>query len=139
MEVGRETYRPLGVVLVEQGLVLSDDVDGALAAQVETSQPLGEILLERSLIARPLLAKALARSADVARGGGQLRQRPDGPAWSRCISFDAVSRPNCPARRRTRSLLIRAPISPLTKRRWTRRSSSYEGAKRSSTGGNASC
>ena len=60
MEFGRETHRPLGVVLVEQGLVSSDDVDGALAAQVETSQPLGEILLERALLARPLLAKALA-------------------------------------------------------------------------------
>ena len=60
MEYGRETHRPLGVVLVEQGLVSSDDVDGALAAQVETSQPLGEILLERALLARPLLAKALA-------------------------------------------------------------------------------
>ena len=55
-----ETHRPLGVVLVEQGLVSNDDVDGALAVQVKTSQPLGEILLERSLIARPLLAKALA-------------------------------------------------------------------------------
>lgn len=60
MELGRETLRPLGVVLIEQGLVTNDDVDGALAVQVKTSQPLGEILLERSLIARPLLAKALA-------------------------------------------------------------------------------
>jgi hypothetical protein len=57
----------LGVVLVEQGLVTGDDVDGALAEQVETSMPLGEILLRRSLIARPLLAKALA-----AQGGRSL-------------------------------------------------------------------
>lgn len=72
MEFGRETHRPLGVVLVEQGLVSSDDVDGALAAQVETSQPLGEILLERSLLARPLLAKALAaqRGRSLEEEGG---------------------------------------------------------------------
>ena len=69
MESSQETQRPLGVVLVEQGLVTSDDVDGALAVQVETSQPLGEILLQRSLIARPLLAKALA-----AQGGRSLEE-----------------------------------------------------------------
>jgi hypothetical protein len=67
LESSRETHRPLGAVLVEQGLVTNDDVDGALAVQVETSQPLGEILLQRSLIARPTLAKALA-----AQRGGSL-------------------------------------------------------------------
>ena len=72
MEVGRETQRPLGVVLVEQGLVTGDDIDGALAAQAETSQPLGEILLQRSLIARPMLAKALAaqRGRSLEEEGG---------------------------------------------------------------------
>jgi hypothetical protein len=74
MESGRESHRPLGAVLVEQGLVTNDDVDGALAVQVETSQPLGEILLQRSLIARPTLAKALAaqsgRSLDEEGGFG---------------------------------------------------------------------
>jgi hypothetical protein len=67
MESGRETQRPLGAVLVEQGLVTNDDVEGALAVQMETSQPLGEILLQRSLIARRTLAKALA-----AQTGGSL-------------------------------------------------------------------
>jgi hypothetical protein len=62
----------LGAVLVEQGLVTNDDVDGALAVQVETSQPLGEILLQRSLIARPTLAKALAaqRGTSLDEEGG---------------------------------------------------------------------
>ena len=74
METDRETHRSLGAVLVEQGLVTNDDVDGALAVQAETSQPLGEILLQRSLIARPTLAKALAaqrgRSLDEEGGFG---------------------------------------------------------------------
>ena len=69
MESGREIHRSLGAVLVEQGLVTNDDVEGALAVQVETSQPLGEILLQRSLIARPSLAKALA-----AQGGRSLEE-----------------------------------------------------------------
>jgi hypothetical protein len=60
MDLGREITRPLGVVLVERGLVSHEDVDSALAVQIETNQPLGEILLEQSLIARPMLAKALA-------------------------------------------------------------------------------
>ena len=67
METDREIHRSLGAVLVEQGHVTNDDVEGALAVQVETSQPLGEILLQRSLIARPTLAKALA-----AQRGGSL-------------------------------------------------------------------
>jgi len=72
MELGRETHRPLGVVLVEQGLVTGDDIDGALAAQEETSQPLGQILLQRALIARPMLAKALAaqRGRSLEEEGG---------------------------------------------------------------------
>jgi flagellar motility protein MotE (MotC chaperone) len=64
----------LGAVLVEQGLVTNDDIEDALAVQVDTSQPLGEILLQRSLIARPTLAKALAaqrgRSLEEERGFG---------------------------------------------------------------------
>ena len=60
MKLGGGGNRPLGVVLVEQGLVTGDDIDGALTTQAETSQPLGEILVQRSLIARPMLAKALA-------------------------------------------------------------------------------
>jgi hypothetical protein len=72
METDRETHRSLGAVLVEQGHVTNDDVEGALAVQVETSQPLGEILLQRSLIARPTLAKALAaqRGRSLEEEGG---------------------------------------------------------------------
>jgi hypothetical protein len=69
VESEREIHRSLGAVLVEQGLVTNDDVEGALAVQVETSQPLGEILLQRSLIARPSLAKALA-----VQGGRSLEE-----------------------------------------------------------------
>jgi hypothetical protein len=69
VESGREIHRSLGAVLVEQGLVTNDDIEGALAVQVETSQLLGEILLQRSLIARPSLAKALA-----AQGGRSLEE-----------------------------------------------------------------
>ena len=72
MEFGRETHRPLGAVLVEQGLVTDEDVQGALAVQVETSQPLGQILLQRCLIARPMLAKALAAQ------GGRLLDEEQG-------------------------------------------------------------
>ena len=72
MESGRQTHRSLGAVLVEQGLVTNDDVEDALAVQMETSQPLGEILLQRSLIARPTLAKALAaqRGRSLEEEGG---------------------------------------------------------------------
>ncbi len=71
MDRGDET-RPLGAVLVEQGLVTDEDVDGALAIQVQTSQPLGQILVERALVARPLLAKALAlqRGVSLEEEGG---------------------------------------------------------------------
>ena len=66
-----EAHRPLGAVLVEQGCLTNDDVDGALAVQVETSQPLGEILVQRALIARRSLAKALA-----AQEGLSLEEEP---------------------------------------------------------------
>jgi hypothetical protein len=72
VESGRPTHRSLGAVLVEQGLLTNNDVEVALAVQMETSQPLGEILLQRSLIARPTLAKALAaqRGRSLEEEGG---------------------------------------------------------------------
>jgi hypothetical protein len=60
MELGSQTNRPLGAVLVEQGVVTGDDVDAALAIQGETNQRLGQILVQRALVSRSSLTKALA-------------------------------------------------------------------------------
>ena len=58
--------RPLlGQVLVRQGEVTSEEVEGALAVQVETGAPLGEILLKRNILCDSLLEHALAEQSGV--------------------------------------------------------------------------
>ena len=63
---------PLGMLLIEHGVLEEHQVDGALVAQQQRGGRLGEILLERGLVSRPLLARVLARQAGVvleAEGG----------------------------------------------------------------------
>jgi hypothetical protein len=58
--------RPLlGQVLVQQGEVTSEEVEGALAVQVETGTRIGEILVERTILCGPVLDRALAEQSGV--------------------------------------------------------------------------
>lgn len=57
---------PLGVLLIEQGVLGQQEVEWALAQQVKSGRKLGEILIERDLLSRPYLARVLAEQAGVA-------------------------------------------------------------------------
>ena len=58
--------RPLlGTVLVQQGEVTSEEIENALATQVENGEQLGKILLERSAVCSPVLDRALAEQSGV--------------------------------------------------------------------------
>ena len=54
------SWRRLGAVLVEAGLISEDDLVQALAAQEHSGQRLGEILVARGLVSAPAVANALA-------------------------------------------------------------------------------
>lgn len=58
--------RPLlGTVLVQQGAVTSEEIENALAIQVESGEPLGKILSEWNAVCRPILDRALAEQSGV--------------------------------------------------------------------------
>lgn len=62
----RQTWRPLGRLLVESGFVSEGELDRALAEQLERSGlRLGEILVERGYLSGPALARALAEQHGV--------------------------------------------------------------------------
>ncbi len=60
MEAAHLTWRPLGRLLVEQGLLTGDELEQALAKQKETSRRLGETIVELGFVSGPELASALA-------------------------------------------------------------------------------
>ena len=60
MEAAHLTWRPLGRLLVERGLLTGDELEQALAKQQETSQRLGETIVELGFVSGPELANALA-------------------------------------------------------------------------------
>ncbi|HEY6836136.1 MAG TPA: hypothetical protein VI142_06655 [Gaiellaceae bacterium] len=65
MEAAEQTWRPLGELLVEKGLVTKEELDRALTEQEETGRLLGTILVERGFVSGPALAVALAEQYGV--------------------------------------------------------------------------
>ena len=60
MEAAHITWRPLGRLLVEQGLLTDDELERALAEQQTTGQRLGETIVKLGFVSGPELASALA-------------------------------------------------------------------------------
>jgi hypothetical protein len=58
-------WRPLGAVLVDEGLVSRRELEHALAEQRETGRLLGQILVGRGLVSGSELARSLARQHGV--------------------------------------------------------------------------
>ena len=65
MEAAEQSWKPLGELLVQKGLVTADELDHALTEQEETGRLLGAILVERGYVSGPALAVALAEQYGV--------------------------------------------------------------------------
>jgi hypothetical protein len=89
-------WRPLGVLLVEQGVISEAELETALAEQAASGKPLGEILIAHGFSSRPAIQDALAEQSGVMfepeRGFGtglrgllarRHRQRKEGDAPER--------------------------------------------------------
>jgi hypothetical protein len=61
VEAARVPSRLLGEILVEQGLITSEELEAALSSQAESGRLLGEVLIERELISVLDLKAALLR------------------------------------------------------------------------------
>ena len=60
VEAAHITWRPLGRLLVEQGLLTGDELERALAEQQVTGERLGETIVKLGFVSGPELANALA-------------------------------------------------------------------------------
>jgi DNA repair exonuclease SbcCD ATPase subunit len=60
VEAAHIAWRPLGRLLVEQGLLTNDELERALAQQQTTGKRLGETIVELGFVSGPDLASALA-------------------------------------------------------------------------------
>jgi len=60
VEAAHFTWRPLGRLLVDQGLLTADELEHALARQKQTGKRLGETIVECGFVSGPELASALA-------------------------------------------------------------------------------
>jgi hypothetical protein len=60
VEAARIPWRPLGRLLVEQGLLSEDELERALEAQASTGRRLGETIVELGFVSHPALSRALA-------------------------------------------------------------------------------
>jgi hypothetical protein len=60
VEPPRNPWRPLGQLLVELGLITTNDLGKALSEQRRSGRRLGEIVVERGLISWPTLTRVLA-------------------------------------------------------------------------------
>ena len=60
MEAAHIAWRPLGRLLVEQGLLTDEELERALAQQQTTGRRLGETIVELGFVSSPDLASALA-------------------------------------------------------------------------------
>ena len=60
MEAAHIAWRPLGQLLVEQGMLTSSELEQALARQQESGKRLGETIVELGFVSGPELATALA-------------------------------------------------------------------------------
>lgn len=68
----KHVWRPLGAVLVAQGVITSEELEDALSEQVRSGRRLGEILIGRGLASPPAIVDALAEQA------GQLFESEQG-------------------------------------------------------------
>src|SRR2546423_8006545 len=59
MEAAHITWRPLGQLFVERGLITQDELEEALVEQRETRKRLGAILVGRGFVSRPELTSVL--------------------------------------------------------------------------------
>ena len=96
VEAAHITWRPLGQLLVEQGLLTGDELERALAAQQTTGERLGETIVKLGFVSGPELASALAaqygielttekgfRDPAAARERPETRRRARSRAWRR--------------------------------------------------------
>lgn len=60
VEAAHIAWRPLGQLLVEQGMLTSSELEQALARQQESGKRLGETIVELGFVSGPELANALA-------------------------------------------------------------------------------
>jgi hypothetical protein len=65
MEAARIPWRPLGRLLVEQGLLSEDELEHALDQQVTTGRRLGETLIELGFVSHAALSHALAEQYGI--------------------------------------------------------------------------
>src|ERR1041385_8226922 len=65
VEAAEQSWRPLGELLVDKGLVTEDELARALKEQQETEKLLGAILVDRGFVSGPALAIALAEQYGV--------------------------------------------------------------------------
>jgi hypothetical protein len=65
VEAAEQSWRPLGELLVDKGLVTEDELERALKEQQETEKLLGAILVDRGFVSGPALAIALAEQYGV--------------------------------------------------------------------------
>jgi hypothetical protein len=65
MSAAEFSWRPLGTLFVEQGLLREEDLEHALAVQAETGGQLGERLVELGYVSSTALARLLAEQYGV--------------------------------------------------------------------------
>src|SRR6266581_2116509 len=65
VEAARIPWRPLGRLLVEQGLLSEDELERALEQQASTGRRLGETLVELELVSHLALSRALAEQYGI--------------------------------------------------------------------------
>jgi hypothetical protein len=65
VEAARIPWRPLGRLLVEQGLLTEDELERALEHQATTGRRLGETLVDLELVSHPALSRALAEQYGI--------------------------------------------------------------------------
>ena len=79
VEAAHFTWRPLGRLLVDQGLLTADELEHALARQKQTGKRLGETIVECGFVSGPELASTAsstnAKPARSAASGGRVRSR----------------------------------------------------------------
>ncbi len=65
MEGANDTWRPLGELFVERGLITDDELAGALEEQERSGRRLGTILISRGIVSEPELTSALVEQIGI--------------------------------------------------------------------------
>lgn len=130
-------FRPLGHVLLQEGLIDMDALSRSLTAMAETGRPQGELLVEMGAVSRDAVARALAEQqagyfaliAALDGGGYRFDAGAELPAWTRGALLpplrtvvDALERPQA-------SALVAAALGPVAAGD-VRLASNYGGAAR---------